>query len=94
MEKDTICERCKKNKATIDFAEGALAVSHGFVEHLCQECFDKMQKEHPLYKLAYKQGQKDLSDYYFKGMKNPMIIQGEHAKKVIKELDNKKKDKK
>ena len=52
-EKDLgICQRCKKNKATIQFAEGSLALSHGFVEYLCEDCYKKMQREHPLWKVA------------------------------------------
>lgn len=54
-----LCERCKKNKATITFAESVLNYAHGFYEDICQECFDKEQKKSPLYKKAYKQGQKD-----------------------------------
>lgn len=47
-----ICVRCKKNKATLQYAEGTMAVAHGFVENICQECFDKMQKATPLWKKA------------------------------------------
>ena len=99
IKKEDICGRCKKNKATIDFTESSLHFSHGFIERICKKCFEKIQKEHPLYKKAYKQGQKDLYEHYFKGIKNPMIIGGEYAKKVIKDLDDeilpkKKEDKK
>ena len=50
-----ICVKCKKNKATIQFTEGAMAFAHGFVENICQNCYDKMQKETPLYKKAVKE---------------------------------------
>ncbi len=50
-----ICVRCEKNKATIQFTEGAMAFAHGFVENICQNCYDKMQKETPLYKKAVKE---------------------------------------
>ena len=83
--KGQLCQKCKKNKATIEYAEGTMAIIHGFTEYLCQECFDKMQKATPLYKQAYKKGQKDLYDHYFKDFKNPMIIEKED--KMIKELE-------
>lgn len=53
-----ICQRCKKNKATIEYTEGALAFAHGFVEYICKECFDKMQKATPLYKRGFEDGKK------------------------------------
>ncbi len=49
------CQRCEKNKATIRFTEGTMAFVHGFVENICQDCYDKMQKETPLYKEAVKE---------------------------------------
>ena len=50
-----ICVRCKKNKAKLVFTESALSYAHGFVENICQECYDKMQKAHPLYKMGWEE---------------------------------------
>ncbi len=58
--KGQLCQRCKKNEATIEYAEGTMAVVHGFTEYICQECFDNQQKATPLYKKARDQAFKDV----------------------------------
>ncbi len=58
--KNQLCQKCKKNKATIEYTEGVLAWSHGFVEYICEDCYDKMQKATPLYKQTRQQAFKDV----------------------------------
>ena len=45
-----LCVRCKKNKSTMTFAEGYMDYVHGFREKICDECYNKIIIEHPLYK--------------------------------------------
>ena len=47
---DGLCVRCRKNKATITYTNSILDWTHGFVEHICQECYDKQKKENSWYK--------------------------------------------
>lgn len=60
---EKICQRCKKNKATIRFTEGALAYSHGFIEDICKKCYDKMQRATPLYKKAINDFAERIKEY-------------------------------
>lgn len=50
------CTRCKKNKATITFANSMLDWTHGFAKRICQECYDKQMKASEWYKQGYKDG--------------------------------------
>jgi protein-arginine kinase activator protein McsA len=34
-----LCTRCKKNKATITFANSILDWTHGFAEYICKDCY-------------------------------------------------------
>jgi hypothetical protein len=45
-----ICSRCKKNKATMQYAESVMDFTHGFVENICDECYEKQKKANPWYK--------------------------------------------
>ncbi|MEK6881571.1 MAG: hypothetical protein AABY22_18255 [Nanoarchaeota archaeon] len=56
-----VCIRCGINEATLVFTESTLAYVHGFTENLCQQCYDKIQKEDPLYKLATSDERKRIS---------------------------------
>jgi len=56
IEKEILCERCKKNKATITFTESVLNWLHGFKEEICQECYDKQMRESNWYKIGLKEG--------------------------------------
>jgi superfamily II helicase len=55
-----ICVRCKKNKASMTFAQSALDFAHGFTERICQECYDEMMKESNWFKEGKKEVVKDL----------------------------------
>jgi hypothetical protein len=44
-----LCVRCKKNKAVMKYADGYLEMAHGFIENICQECYDKMKERNPWY---------------------------------------------
>lgn len=64
-EKDLgICKRCKKEKAVLIFAESFFHFSHGFTENLCQECYDKMQREHPLFQQGQLASQDKIDKLY------------------------------
>lgn len=58
MEKGKICERCKKNEATIGYTESILSYSHGFVEEICKECYNKMMKNSEWYKQGFENGKR------------------------------------
>ena len=45
-----LCLRCKKNQATMQYAESSLSLAHGFMEEICQECYDKQMEESDWYK--------------------------------------------
>lgn len=53
---DGICSRCHKNKATINYTDSIMSWTHGFIERICQECYDKMKHENNW----YKEGRKDV----------------------------------
>jgi hypothetical protein len=36
-----ICSVCHKNKADIQFCNSALDYAHGFVVHMCKDCYRK-----------------------------------------------------
>jgi len=35
------CTNCKKREGVVEYCEGMLAYSHGFVEKLCRQCLIK-----------------------------------------------------
>jgi protein-arginine kinase activator protein McsA len=53
--KPGFCERCKVNKATMNYTDSIMSYAHGFVEHICQECYDKEKHNNTW----YKEGKKD-----------------------------------
>ena len=70
------CQRCNKNKATIKYTEGTMAYAHGFVEEICQECLDKMQRATPLYKKTYNTCLKDFKEKIQEELDNHRTIIG------------------
>lgn len=60
--KPGFCERCKINKATINYTDSLMSYAHGFVEHICRECYDKEKHSNTWYKEGYKDGFKDGSN--------------------------------
>jgi transcriptional antiterminator len=34
-----LCSDCKKREATIEFCNSVLEFSHGFTEHICEDCY-------------------------------------------------------
>jgi len=44
------CSRCKKNKATITYANSVMDFAHGFSERICQTCYDNQKKANGWYK--------------------------------------------
>lgn len=57
---DGLCSRCKKNKATINYTDSIMSYTHGFIERICQECYDKMKHENAWYKEGRKDVMKEL----------------------------------
>jgi len=55
---DGICSRCRKNKATINYTDSIMCYTHGFIENICQECYDKMKHKNTW----YKEGKKETLD--------------------------------
>ena len=53
------CERCKFNKATINYTDSVMSFAHGFVEHICGDCYNKEKHENTWYKEGYKDGWDD-----------------------------------
>ena len=37
-----LCSRCKQNPATIKYTASVTDFTHGFIENICQECYDKV----------------------------------------------------
>jgi len=58
--KQHICTRCKKNKATIKYTASATDYAHGFIEDICQECYDKQMKNSDWYKQGRAQALADV----------------------------------
>lgn len=63
-----VCVRCKKNKATMTYANSQLDAIHGFTQEICQECYDKQMKESGWYKAGKEQAKQDerkrADDFY------------------------------
>ena len=74
--KKGLCSRCKKNKATIKYTDSYLSFAHGFIENICQECYDKMKEESPW----YQQGRKDIIKNEIKFLKS--MLQTKIGKKL------------
>jgi len=51
-----LCVRCKKNKATLQYAQGYLEATHGFIEYICQECYDKIRDNNPWFQEGIQKG--------------------------------------
>lgn len=45
-----ICSRCNVNPATMQYTNSIMDFTHGFVENICQECYDKQMRKNPWYK--------------------------------------------
>jgi superfamily II helicase len=52
---DGLCQRCRKNKATINYTDSIMSYTHGFVEHICKSCYDKIKKSNTWYKAGRKE---------------------------------------
>lgn len=80
--KPGFCERCKINKATMDYTDSIMSFAHGMIERICQECYDKMKRENPWYKEGYENGRiaclRDAfeSDYKEEEKQNPWFDEG------------------
>jgi hypothetical protein len=57
---DGLCSRCRKNKATINYTDSIMSYTHGFIERICQECYDKMKHENNWYKAGRKEVLKEV----------------------------------
>jgi hypothetical protein len=55
---DGLCSRCRKNKATINYTDSIMSYTHGFVEHICKNCYNKIKKSN----IWYKSGKKEILD--------------------------------
>ena len=53
--KTELCVRCKKNKASINFTNSITDFTHGFVEHICKSCYDKIKHDNTWYKEGKKE---------------------------------------
>lgn len=51
MTKKILCSRCKKNEATMTYAES-----------VCQECYNKQMKDNGWYKKGYEDGVKSMEN--------------------------------
>lgn len=47
---NTLCQICHKNKATINYADGWMEFTHGFVKKICSDCYDNITKNSEWYK--------------------------------------------
>lgn len=63
-----VCFRCKKNKATLQYTDNYLSYAHGFIEHICQECYDKIKKSNSWYQEGFKDGQKNTDSLSHKAI--------------------------
>lgn len=70
---DGLCQRCKKNKATINYTDSIMSYTHGFVEHICQECYDKIKHENTWYKEGRKETIREFEEWVDDKWKNPKL---------------------
>jgi len=73
-----ICVRCKKNKATITYANSILDWTHGFAQRICKECYDKEKRSNTW----YKEGRKESIEDEIKFLKS--LLQDKTQKKLSK----------
>jgi len=45
-----ICIKCNKNKATIRFTNSVTDFAHGFINNICQQCYDEIRNKNPWFK--------------------------------------------
>ena len=69
IKKVEICERCKKNEATLTFTDSLMSFTHGFKEEICQECYNKQEKESNWYKEGLKVGKQEATNEIIKMIK-------------------------
>jgi hypothetical protein len=88
------CCRCKKNKATLNYAESYLSCSHGFIEHICQECYEKIRNDNAWFQEGKLLGRNEVIEI-IKKLENPYPtdiypeINAEIFKEINKELQKK-----
>ena len=72
-----ICVRCKKNKATINYTDSVLSYTHGFVEKICKECYNKIRDNNTWYQQGIQEGKQETLDkvemYFAYSMLNKLI---------------------
>ena len=50
-----ICQRCKKNEATVKYTASPSDYAHGFVQDICNECYNKQVRTSEWYKQGFKE---------------------------------------
>jgi methanogenic corrinoid protein MtbC1 len=55
-----ICEICKKNKATMNYADGFMEYTHGFIQRICRGCYNKKMESNTWYKQGVEDGKKEV----------------------------------
>jgi hypothetical protein len=95
---DGLCQRCRKNKATINYTDSIMSYTHGFVEHICKSCYDKIKKSNIWYKAGRKEMLKEVKKMIDK-MDFKLLIQPNDdfwiknkIKQGLKELEDKEKN--
>lgn len=78
MKNKKLCSRCKKNKATILYANSITDFTHGFMENICQGCYDKQMMDDGWYQTGRREAFEEIEKkikkiFYLKGLKFPMV---------------------
>jgi protein-arginine kinase activator protein McsA len=89
-----LCERCKKNKATLQYTQSVTDFAHGFVENICLKCYNKIKKSNTWYKEGKKDKSKEIKRFIEKERDNGNLINQEFGfsaalclYKLLKELE-------
>lgn len=61
-----LCSRCKKNKATLTYAESMTDFTHGFSQEICQNCYDEIKHAN----IWYQGGRKEALGVFEKILSN------------------------
>lgn len=72
-----LCQKCKKNKATITYANSILDYTHGFSESICQGCYDKIKKDNTWYKEGREECRKEFMQEEIKFLKTMLQTKGQ-----------------
>jgi len=79
-EKD-LCVMCKKNKATITFANSTMDYIHGFASRICQQCYDEIRNKNPWFQEGKIIGREEQKKEVLKLIDEDIKIQKEFLKK-------------